>query len=208
MSQFKCARSCRAAGKGRSLGTPTLSRRYCAAGMTGAPANAPSSDVRCKAADPDCFASTPTSSACATCRIPACQTAHETKLGTVKCTLKTPQATDAPHPFRMQVRCLRTLLGKEQTAAENLQCRDDRPASASVRNSMAGTAVGSARGALTGRGPGLPGPRSANLTTFSWFLISLAAAARASRSKSSPEPSSHQLPAEPLYQQYPQAHPW
>lgn len=44
-----------------------------------------------------------------------------------------------------------------------------RAQSISVCHSVAETAVGSERGALTGRGPGRPDPRSANFTTASWF---------------------------------------
>ena len=70
MSQFKCALSCRAAGKGRSLGTPTRSLMYMADGTTASPfmlspcpiASAPEAD------------SGPASSACVTCRNPAIET--------------------------------------------------------------------------------------------------------------------------------------
>ena len=41
MNQFKCARSCLAAGYFMSLGTPTLSRRYASEAAVSFPANKP-----------------------------------------------------------------------------------------------------------------------------------------------------------------------
>lgn len=43
MSQFRCARSCRAAGSFMSLGTPTLSLKYSADATTAGPSNSPDS---------------------------------------------------------------------------------------------------------------------------------------------------------------------
>ncbi len=60
------------------------------------------------------------------------------------------------------------------------------PASTSRSRSIPGMAVGSASGADTGRGPGWPMPRSANLATAAWLPTSLAAASSRSTSGFSP----------------------
>ncbi len=71
-TKLVCARSCRAAGSGRSRGTPTRSRMYPSAAAAGPPSNAVAPPwlppAARSASGPRCFASAPTSSACATCR--------------------------------------------------------------------------------------------------------------------------------------------
>lgn len=60
------------------------------------------------------------------------------------------------------------------------------PASTASRFVSPGVAVGSERGALTGRRPGLPQPRAAKRTTASWLPTSRAAALSLSSPGSSP----------------------
>jgi hypothetical protein len=80
--------------------------------------------------------------------------------------------------------CGPTCLASTPTSSACTTCRS--AASAAGMWSSAGTAVGSASGALTGLGPRLPAPLSANLTTAWLFLISLDAASRVSMAGSSP----------------------
>jgi hypothetical protein len=112
-----------------------------------------------------CFASTPTNSTCATCeaRTGSCASAHPDRYQHTRTRLPCPTT-----PARRA--------GPPSAARRHRPHCTPRPpltwrsaASASAVCCSAGTAVGSASGALTGRGPGEPGPRSAK-RTMAWLL--------------------------------------